>query len=211
MTTTKTYICGLCGTESQHFTNHTGTIYTPCKNCGNGSLYCKGYEPAGGIETVINFYSFDIRNSDEKKEYEYLVKKLKKSGLKIFNVIDTHKYGYFDMLIAKGKCYIDPSYVFGNQWNTNLGRLMDWYEGIYLNKKLKRGYYLTLTPEHHKLREPKKYNVKTYYKGLLIGEDIFEGINTSEPSNQAYAKYVPGIESFDIWSYENKIELISQA
>lgn len=208
MITLKTYICGLCGTESKHSTNHEGEIYTPCKNCGNDSLFCKGHEPSG-IETKLTVYRFDISNSEEKKEYEALEKSLKNNGLKLFDCIDSTKYGYFELLEKKGKCYIDPSFVFDNQWNTNLGRIFDWYESIVPNKKLKIGYYLTLTPEHYKLREPKKYNVKTYYKGSLIGEDVFEGINTSEPSNQAYAKYVPGIESFDIWSYKNKIELVS--
>lgn len=203
----KTYICGLCKDESEHSTNHYGEIYTPCKKCGNGSLFCKGHEPTG-IETGINVYRFDISDKEQAAQYAELKKELEANGLKLFDAISGHKWGYFDKLADAGTAKISLEYVFDNQWNTNLGRLMDWYEEIYPNKKLKQGYYLTLTDKHHKAREPKQYSVKTYYKGELIGNDVMTGINTAEVTNLAYSMYVPNIENFDIWSYSNKIDLL---
>lgn len=207
MTTTKTYVCGLCKQESQHSTNHNGEIYTPCKNCGNGSLYCKGFEPEG-IETKVNVYRFNIENKDELQAYKELKAKLKDNGMKLFDVYDSHKFGYYDILRTAKVAKVDFTYVFDNQWNTNLGRLHDWYESIYPNKKIKQGYYLSLTKDHYKAREPKQYNGKVFYKGELIGEDIIPAINTGEVSNVLYNKYTPQLGTFDIWSYKDQIELI---
>jgi hypothetical protein len=204
----KTYVCGLCGTEIDTYTNHFGEIYTPCKKCGNGILYCKGNEPAKGLETKLTVYRYNIENHEEAKAYKALKNELKAKGFKLFDSISSVKYGYFDNLRTHETALLNTDSIFDNQWVSNLGRLHDWYEEIYQNKKIKEGYYLTLTPDHYKLREPKKYSIKTYYKGQLIGDDIFEGINTSEISNKAYNKYTPNIPDFDIWSYKNDIELI---
>lgn len=203
----KTYVCGLCGDESQHSTNHFGEIYTPCKKCGNGSLFCKGYEPTG-LETKINVYRFDISDKEQAAQYSQLKKELKAKGLKLFDAISGAKWDYFDKLRAAESAKISFDYVFDNQWNTNLGRLFDWYEEIYPNKKIKQGYWLSLTNEHQEARKPKQYSVKTYYKGELIGDDIMTGINSAAPSDEAYSKYVPTIENFDIWSYKNEINLL---
>lgn len=202
----KNYVCGLCGEESLHSTNHFGEIYTPCKKCGNGSLFCKGHEPTG-IETKINVYRFDTGMPEQLNEYKALKAMLKSKGYKLFDCISSKKWNYFNILKEHGAAKISFEYVFDNQWNTNLGRLFDWYEEIYPNKKIKQGYYLSLTKEHYKAREPKQYTCETYYKGKLIGEDIISGINSGEVSNILYGKYVPAIENFDIWSYSNKIEL----
>jgi hypothetical protein len=203
---TKTYVCGVCRHESQHETNHEGEIYTYCKNCGNDVLYCKGNEPTG-IETKLTVYRFDIGNEEEAAQYKKLYKKLKGKGYKIFDCISNHKNGFYDNLKKHPTVFVDTNSIFDNQWVSNLGRLMDWYEDIYPNNRIKQGYYLELTAAHHKLREPKNYIVKTFYDRVLIGIDTFKEINKYDAENKAYNKYVPSIENFDIWKYETTVEL----
>lgn len=204
---TKQYQCLVCKNIEQHSTNHFGEIYCSCKKCGNRSLQCiepqavKARASNPAIATKLHKYRFNIENAEEKKQWEELKRTLKNKGLKLFNAISGVSHKYFDLLPEIAT--IDTSYVFDNQWNTDAGRLFDWYMEIYPNNKIKQGYWLELTEGHAKAREPKTYNCITTYMGKTIGTDTIKAINEGEASNQLFNKYFR--EGMDIWSYSTKI------
>ncbi len=206
----KKYQCLVCGNVEIHSTNHFGEIYCNCKKCGNGGLECMEPEAISSrknnpvIVTKLHKYRFDISQPEQKKEYIALKAELKAKNYKLHDSISGIKHGYFDLLPCEIK--IDISYVFDNQWNSSAGRVFDWKEEIYPNNKIKQGYWLELTDEHKKAREPKTYNCITQYMGELIGNDTILAINEGEASNQAFNKYWK--DGMDIWSYKNEIKLI---
>lgn len=207
----KKYQCKVCKNIEEHATNHFGDIYCHCKNCKNNGLSCIEPEAIEAtklnavIKTKLTQYRFNISNQDEKREYDKLKNELKEKGLKLFDVWDTHNRNYWENLPSEIE--IDTSFVFDNQWNSSAGRVFDWYEGIYPNKKIKQGYWLELTEEHAKAREPKTYKCKTTYKGALIGSDTISAINTGEADNELFRKYFK--EGMDIWEYKTDIVLIN--
>lgn len=211
MITYKKYQCPVCKNIENHSTNHFGGIYVDCKNCGNNGLQCiepeaiKAREGNATIKTILHQYLFNTSIAEEKKQYESLQSELKANGLKLFDCINSHNREYWDNL--PGVIEIDTSYVFNNQWNSSAGRVFDWYEDIYQNKKIKRGYWLELTEQHSKAREPKEYNCTVLYDGEIIGQEKETGINTAEASNKLYSKYYR--QGMDIFKYETKITLAS--
>ncbi|HEY3525880.1 MAG TPA: hypothetical protein VGK47_06770, partial [Nitrososphaeraceae archaeon] len=204
--------CPVCKNIESHSTNHFGGIYTDCKKCGNSGLQCiepQAMEAREGnetIKTVLHKYKFDTSLVEEKKQYETLKTELKAKGLKLFDCINSHNREYWNNL--PGEIEIETSYVFDNQWNSSAGRVFDWYEDIYDNRKIKRGYWLELTEQHVKAREPKQYECTTYYEGNVIGTDRVSAINTGEASNVLYNKYFK--TGMDIWEYKNDITIVNK-
>lgn len=209
--TLKKYQCLVCKNIEMHSTNHFGEIYCKCKNCKNTGLACIEPEATEAakdnptIATKLHKYRFDISNEEEKKQYYDLRQSLKNRGYKLFDSISGVSHEYFEMLPEE--IQIDTSYVFDNQWNSSAGRVFDWKEEIYPNKKIKEGYWLELTKEHAKAREPKTYNCKTTYKNGILGEDTVKAINTGEASNIVFSKYFK--EGMDILQYNTEITLIN--
>jgi len=156
------------------------------------------------IITKLHKFRFDISQPEQKREYQQLCKELKGKGYKLHASISGIKHVYFDLLPDEIK--IDTSYVFDNQWHSNVSRVFDWKEEVYPNKHIKQGYWLKLTEEHTKARAPKEYSCKTTYKGELLGIDTVHGINEGEASNLIFNKYWK--EDMDIWSYNSEITLI---
>lgn len=103
--------------------------------------------PIGGIEQ----YRFDIRNPDEKAEYEALKKRLLSEGYKRHRSWGG-KYTHCQIanmaLEHKGTLYVDMTYAFEDQWNLeapNL-RVHEWaqdYMHSGMNIHIRQGYYLT--------------------------------------------------------------------
>lgn len=207
---TKQYQCLVCKNIEPHSTNHFGEIYCSCKNCGNTGLQCIDPEAIAArkdnptIKTKLNKYRFDISQPDQNTEYKKLSKELKANGYKLHDSISGIKHNYFDLLPTE--ILIDTSYVFDNQWNSNAGRVFDWKEEVYPNKKIKQGYWLELTKDHAKARELKTYACTTTYMGKTIGTDTIQAINEGEASNELFNKYFK--DGMGIWSYSNKITLI---
>lgn len=153
------YYCPVCNTESTHQTNHEGEIYVTCKVCKAGVLYFKGGDLGEYIETKIHGYRFNIDNPDEREVYLSLKDSL--DGRKCFDA--RHEPGATDLKIL-GQQDIVRLYtrqIFDNQWISNFGRLHDWFEAIYPNKKIKEGYYLDMTPEMETLRIPRPIEITT--------------------------------------------------
>lgn len=206
---TKKYQCLVCGNVENHSTNHFGGIYCNCTKCGHCGLECIEPESIDArknipvIATSLHKYSFDISNPEQKARYNELKIELKLKGYKLFACISGARWDYFNLL--PNEISIETSYVFKDQWNSSAGRVHDWYEEIYNNKSIKCGYWLELTEEHAKAREPKTYRCKTMYKGELIGSDTVSAINTGTASNELFNKYFT--EGMDIWQYKTIIEL----
>src|SRR5688572_7917283 len=206
---TKKYQCLACGNVENHPTNHFGEIYCNCNKCGNIGLQCMEPEAINArkyipiITTYLHKYSFDISKPEQKAQYNKLKIELKLKGYKLFDCISGVSWDYFNLL--PNEISIETSYVFIDQWNSSVGRVHDWYEVIYPNKNIKRGYWLELTAEHAKAREPKTYNCKTTYNGVLLGEDTVKAINTGTASNVVFNKYFT--DDMDIWQYNTVIEL----
>jgi hypothetical protein len=206
----KQYQCLVCKNIETHSTNHFGDIYCSCRKCGNSGLSCiepeavEAAKQISTIETRLHKYSYDISDPTQQNEYKSLCKELKRKGLKLFDSINSHKWEYWQNLPKT--VLVETDYVFDNQWNSTAGRVMDWAEDIYPNKKIKRGYWLELTNEHIEARNPKQYACKVVYMGQVLGEDIISAINTGEASNQLMSKYWK--DEMDIWSYQDIITII---
>lgn len=102
------------------------------------------------MKTTLTHYHFDISSPAEKEAYSELIAKL--NG-KCFRVITKPS----DKFPPEGDVTLDVSNIkniWENQWNTTCGfRVFDWYEGIYPNRNIKKGYYLDVTSEMKSLRD----------------------------------------------------------
>lgn len=144
------YQCPTCNAKSTVETNHIGEIYSGCKYCGNGVLYCiepeaiKERDALPYIETTLHYYRFSIHIESQKKEYLALRKVLTKQGLHVFDSLSMNTNSmkaYKDHGVVK----LYTGQVFDNQWISDVGRVHDWAETIYPNKDIKEGYYLIIT------------------------------------------------------------------
>ena len=145
--TNKLYYCPVCNNEENHSTNHFGEIYTSCRKCGNSVLYCKE-----NVEKLSNpdkqakiiFYHFNVEKENEKEAYFNLKTELKNKGYKIFNVITEYKSIQALKSHDQKIISIYDFTQFDNQYVTDIGRVFNWYEAVYPNKRIKEGYYLIL-------------------------------------------------------------------
>lgn len=107
------------------------------------------------LKTNITSYSFDIREPDEKAQYDAILEKLK--GRECFNVWGGSKR----LHIGSGPVLLETKCLFNNQWNTSEdsptapnARVFDWYEEypVLTPKHRKNGHYLDITPEMEEIR-----------------------------------------------------------
>lgn len=105
------------------------------------------------MKTTLTHYRFDITAPTDCKAYKELTAKLKKTNGKCFRVISNPT----GCKPPEGEISLDVSNInniWENQWNTTCGfRVFDWYEGIYPNRNIKKGYYLDVTEEMKPLRK----------------------------------------------------------
>ena len=102
------------------------------------------------LKTQLTNYNFDVRNADEKAAYAVLTKQLKREGLRLF---DVHEFQAKGRITESQTVELETKHLFNNQWNTTDGRrIFDWFEVIYPNRNLKKGYYLTQTAEMRDIR-----------------------------------------------------------
>lgn len=104
------------------------------------------------MKTTLTHYDFDISSPTENEAYKELTATLKKTNGKCFRVLPNPT----GCKPPEGEISLDVSNInniWENQWNTTCGfRVFDWYEAIYSNRDIKKGYYLTITPEMNTLR-----------------------------------------------------------
>src|SRR6266436_1174217 len=102
------------------------------------------------LQTKIHTYKFDVSQPDQAREYEALCARLKEDGRHFFNVLAIPGHG--EHKVNAGEITLEPACIFSNQWNSDQGRVFDWYEGIYPNRKIKSGHWLEITEEMRQVR-----------------------------------------------------------
>ncbi len=141
--TSKEYYCPVCGNSETHSTNHYGEIYCECRVCMNNVLYCSEGdlgEPEG--ECRVQFYRFNLEYEEDKEQYKELCKFLKETGYKKFDTSISHR-ALEELSKRDGKAInLYRVNAFERQFISDIGRLHEWFEAIFPNKKLKAGYFL---------------------------------------------------------------------
>lgn len=142
------YKCPVCGNIEKHGTNHFGEIYCPCKKCKNSVLYCNEPEALEAREqrkqdkAVLTYYRFDISQPVQATQYKALCSQLQAQGLTKWDFVGLDRMTEMEQHNGKEVTIYDKD-TFDNQYISDIGRLFNWKEQIYPNKKIKNGYYLT--------------------------------------------------------------------
>lgn len=142
------YKCPQCGNIEEHGTNHFGEIYCHCKKCKGSPLYCIEPEALAAMnerqqsKVLLTYYRFDISQPEEHKQYKLLCKELKAKGLVKWDYIGIDRIVEMEKFNGKEIIIYDKD-QFDNQYVSDAGRLFNWKEQIFPNKKIKNGYYLT--------------------------------------------------------------------
>ena len=102
------------------------------------------------MNATITFYSFNLSNSAEAAMYDELKKEIRITGVKKFEhytpINGRPKEKIFDTLKGVSEAipiHLKLDNIFSNQWNEETyGRIFDWCEYTYENKKIVRGHFL---------------------------------------------------------------------
>lgn len=139
----KKYICLACNNITEHETNHEGEIYCQCKKCGNLGLHPQSklhlFEESEDF-AIFHFYRFNI--DEEKHKYLELCNFLSSLNYKNFNTLYNFELTNLWQEWDNSKIKILNVNQFEDQYVTNKGRLHQWSEVIFPNRKIKKGYYL---------------------------------------------------------------------
>lgn len=117
------------------------------------------------IKTTLHLYSFNTDNPEDREPWYQLELKLRKThgrGHRMHAIKSNQ-----DFNPEPGPVELETEFLFQNQWNTDKGRLFDWYEeAVFCNGKqknnIKRGHYLDITPEMVAIR---RNTLKCCYTG----------------------------------------------
>lgn len=115
------------------------------------------------MKTTIHTYFFDCAIPEQNAAYKALKEKLKAQGLSVFCTWGGKSGHYQSVNKINGQTIeLETAHLFNNQWNTapieghsDKGlRVFDWAEDypIDFRKDIKRGHYLTQTPEMSEIR-----------------------------------------------------------
>src|SRR6185503_14012023 len=102
------------------------------------------------MKTVLHNYSFDTDKPEDREPWYQLETMLKRragAGHRMRSL-----RGDKDFKPESGEVVLETEFLFSNQWNTDKGRLFDWYqEAVFSYGKernnIKRGHWLEITPE----------------------------------------------------------------
>ena len=112
------------------------------------------------LQTKIHTYRFDLDKPADVQAYEELRQRLS-DGRHFFNVLAIP--GKEEHKVNAGEITLETAFIFSDQWNSaEQGRVFDWYEGIYPNKRIKAGHYLDITEE---MRQVRRDTLKCGYCG----------------------------------------------
>lgn len=148
MISVKKYICPLCKSVEEHSTNHFREIYCTCKTCGRSCLYFEGEKFEGRNKSVFNlvYYYLNLENEHDAEEY-YQIEGLCKQHLG-YKKWKNHFYTFkkikqMDMFKSYGGFVnVYDKDTFDNQYISDIGRIFDWEEMVYPNRRIKEGYYI---------------------------------------------------------------------
>ena len=108
------------------------------------------------MKTMIYFYKYDCHIREEATAYEALCRELQDMRGRgcWMHCVPTRAGSYALGLNGKSKeIVLETEQLFDNQWNSEIGRVFDWYEEIVPNNMAwKAGHYLGITPEMRAIR-----------------------------------------------------------
>lgn len=139
------YVCPLCGHKQNVTTNHTWEIYSPCVSCKSTPLYPEDDEREfKSTNWKVHHYYYDLDNVIDAKLYKIMCSELLNFGYRVFESIPhSHKESEETRKICSIiNLQVHEVDSFPNQYITQWGRLHDWKEWIFHNKKIKQGYYI---------------------------------------------------------------------
>lgn len=107
------------------------------------------------INTHIHYYHLDISKPAQAEAYAALVAELESTPGRgrWLNVFPTGKEDRAGPNGSQEQIVLDTGHLFNNQWNSDKGRVFDWYEAVTPNKDIRRGHYLDITPSMVKARQ----------------------------------------------------------
>lgn len=108
------------------------------------------------MKTTLHSYCYDTRKPEDAKEYAALAERLRSTPGRgrWHHVIEPSSKRWQ----VSGEVELETGYFFGNQWNSDKGRIFDWFEeAVYCDGRslrwLKRGHWLEITDEMRALRD----------------------------------------------------------
>jgi hypothetical protein len=107
------------------------------------------------LKTRIHYYYFHADRPNEAQEYREMCERLQAdSGRRFFHVI-AHPGSdkRTSEQVGSKEITLELAHVFADQWNSTDARVFDWYEGIYPNRKIHKGYWLEITDEMRAIRQ----------------------------------------------------------
>lgn len=102
------------------------------------------------IKIKINKYNLDLKHESDQIKYNQIVETCKNFGYKCSKTLQfQHNQTFFERLSEEA--FIETAFVFKDQYNVHSlnesdehgFRVHDWYEVIYDNRRIKKGYFLT--------------------------------------------------------------------
>lgn len=115
------------------------------------------------MKTELHVYFFDVDIPSQAKEWTELQETLKARGLECFRASGEYHRPFADVGPVV-PITLETNHLFRNQWNTgpiegletskgSTGfRVFDWALGVYHNRSIMAGHYLTQTPEMREIR-----------------------------------------------------------
>lgn len=136
------------------------------------------------IKTTLHLYNYDTDNpkhSGPAGEWTSLEIKLRHTVGRGHWMHSLKPPGERDNLI-EGPIELDPECLFQNQWNSDQGRVFDWYQEAVFSaygerKNIKRGHYLDITEEMIALRRD---TLKCGYTGQQFPASTSPRLNTTD-------------------------------
>lgn len=116
------------------------------------------------MKTTLHTYHFNLNDPAQREPYVQLNARLRATPGRgrWMNVIPMRGSGYKS--VGPGPVELETEHLFDNQWNSDKGRVFDWYEAVNIDDKLiKTGHYLDITDEMIEIR---KSTLKCGYTGM---------------------------------------------
>ncbi len=104
------------------------------------------------MKTRLHNYSFLMTKMGDREAYNELCERLRQDPDRHFFHVRAEPFGK-ELKLPDGEYELETKHLFSDQWNGTEYRLFDWYEAIYPNTHLKKGYWLEITDEMRAIRQ----------------------------------------------------------
>lgn len=107
------------------------------------------------MKTTLKTYFYDTDRPQDREPYYQLKTRLEKTPGRGHKMHALKSPGSSEP--KEGEIILETDFLFENQWNSNVGRVFDWYEEAVFSygkerANIKRGHYLEITPEMVSIR-----------------------------------------------------------